>query len=448
MPARPAGYRGRGGEFGGRDAAVRKRELRSAGGRKVLALVMEASLAALAVMGCSTVLGTSVAAPTLRISPADGAQGILPEAPIVIAARHGKVKAVTVATATGPVRGSLASNGEWRAAEPLATGTKYTVTATAIGQDHKKVTVSNTFQTLTPQKTFSAKITPLGTDQNINDEVVGKQYGVGIPITIMFSRPVTDKAAVERAIELRSSKPVVGAWHWQDSKTVIFRPRQYWPQNTTVTVDANFDGVEAAPGVYGARNVSLNVSIGPSLIVVASTRTHYMRVYYKNHLFARWPISTGRPGDDTPDGTYLTTFKNNPQQMIGPGYDLEVPWSVDFTYSGDFIHDAYWSVDVQGSANVSHGCVNTSPAHSEIYYKIEEPGDPVTIMGSPSAGTPGNGWTEWFLSWSQWLKGSATGDAVVAGPNGSTLVSPASLPATTTDGPIYQPLQGNARANT
>jgi hypothetical protein len=125
--------------------------------------------------------------------------------------------------------------------------------------------------------------------------------------------------------------------------------------------------------------------------------------------------------------------------MIGPGYDELVPWSVDFTYSGDFIHDAYWSVGEQGSVNVSHGCLNTSPAHSEIYYKMALPGDPVTVTGSPKAGTQGNGWTEWFVSWQQWLKGSATGDAVVAGPGGSSLVSPSAAPAAASQGPLEQP---------
>ncbi len=322
------------------------------------------------------------------------------------------------------------------------------MTATAVGMNQKKITSSTTFQTLTPHRTFRASITATGTDQNIASEIAARQYGVGIPVTVTFSRPITDKAAVERALQLRSSRPVVGAWYWQDDKTVIFRPRQYWPQDTTVTVDGNFDGVEGAPGVYGGQDVHQSLSIGPSLIVVASARTHVMTVYYKNRLFGRWPISTGRPGDDTPDGTYLTTFKNNPQRMIGPGYDLLVPWSVDFTYSGDFIHDAWWSVGVQGAANVSHGCVNTSPAHAETYYKMAEPGDPVTITGSPAAGTPGNGWTEWFVSWPQWLRGSATGDAVEAGPAGSSLVSPALLPAVAESAALYQPHPGNARRNT
>jgi lipoprotein-anchoring transpeptidase ErfK/SrfK len=426
---------------------VRQMKFRSTGRRRLYALAIEVSLAALAAVACSAAGASSTPAPTLIITPAGGSHGVLPDAPISVAAKHGKLRNVTVSTAAGAVAGSLAANGLLRSTEPLSTGTSYKVTATAVGTDHKTVTVSHTFRTITPRQTFSVTITALGTDQSVNSEVIGRQYGVGIPITVMFSRAISNRAAVERAIELRTSKPVVGAWSWQDDKTVIFRPRQYWPQDTTVTVDANVDGVQAAPGIYGSRDVSTTVSIGPSLIVVASTRNHFMDVYYKGRLYGRWPISTGRPGDDTPDGTYLTTFKNNPQQMIGPGYDLEVPWSVDFTYSGDFIHDAWWSVGEQGDTNVSHGCVNTSPQHAEMYYNIEEPGDPVTITGSPSAGTPGNGWTEWFSSWPQWLHGSATGDVVVAGPTGSSLVSPASAPAASGATPLSQPRAGNSAAN-
>ncbi len=409
---------------------------------------MSFSLAALAAASCTGVTAKAIPTATLTITPGNGSRGVLPGAPVIVAAKYGKLRDVTVATAAGRVRGYLTANGIWHSAEPLATGTNYTVTATAIGVNRKKVITSTTFQTFTPPQTFKATITALGTDQNVSAEVAGRQYGVGIPITIMFSRPVTNKAAVERAIELRTSKPVVGAWYWQDDKTAIFRPRQYWPQYTKVTVDGHFDGVRAAPGVYGTRDVHLSFSIGPSLIVVASTRTHYMNVYYKDRLFGRWAISTGRPGDDTPDGTYLTTFKNNPQFMSGPGYALEVPWSVDLTYSGDFIHDAYWSVGEQGFVNVSHGCVNTSPAHAETYYKMEEPGDPATITGSPRVGTPGNGWTEWFMSWRQWLRGSATGDAVVAGPAGSSFVSLATLPAAAGRAPLRQPRSGNSRADT
>jgi lipoprotein-anchoring transpeptidase ErfK/SrfK len=426
---------------------VLQEKSRSASRRRPAALAVALFVVALGAASC-----TAAAAPPaakLTITPPTGARGVLPGAAIVVATKHGKLRDVIVATADGPVRGSLTSNGLWRSAQPLAVGTNYTVTATAIGADRQRVTTSSTFQTLTPSQNFQAAITALGTDPYVSSAIGdGREYGVGIPITVMFNRPIANRAAVERAIQLRTSRPVVGAWYWQDDQTVIFRPRQYWPQYTTVTVDGNFDGVQAAPGVYGVGHVNLTFSIGPSLIVVASASNHYMDVYYQDRLFGRWPISTGAPGDDTPDGTYLTTFKNNPQLMTGPGYSLEVPWSVDITYDGDFIHDAYWSVGEQGSTNVSHGCVNVSPANAETYYNMEEPGDPATITGSPLAGTPGDGWTEWFIPWPQWLSGSATGDAVVAGPTGSSLVSPASLPAPTGAAPLYQPLPGNANSNT
>jgi lipoprotein-anchoring transpeptidase ErfK/SrfK len=410
------------------------------------ALPVVLSLATFAAASCTA--GGSIPPPKLTISPANRSRGVLPGSTIIVSARHGKLRHVTVATAAGVVGGYLAANGTWRSAEPLMTGTSYKVTATAIGVNHKKVTTSSVFQTLTPQHIFHATMTTLGTDPNVSSQIADRQFGVGIPIIILFSHPVSNRAAVERAIQVRTSNLVVGAWYWQDAKTVIFRPRQYWPQYTTVQVDGNFDDIQAAPGVYGDRDLHLSFSIGPSLIVVASTRSHYMNVYYKHQFFGRWAISTGRPGDDTADGTYLTTFKNNPQFMSGPGYALEVPWAVDITYSGTFIHDAYWSVGEQGFVNVSHGCINTSPAHAETYYEMEEPGDPATVTGSPLAGTPGNGWTEWFIPWPQWLRGSATGDAVVAGPAGSSLVSPASLPPAAGQAPLYQPAAGNANANT
>jgi hypothetical protein len=191
-----------------------------------------------------------------------------------------------------------------------------------------------------------------------------------------------------------------------------------------VSFTGHLNGVEAAPGVYGHHTLTQTFTIGRSLIVVASTAHHYMNVYRNGKQFAHWPISTGKPGDDTPNGTYLTIEKANPVDMVGPGYNIEVPLSVRITWSGDYLHDAFWSVGDQGFTNVSHGCVNMSPADAAIYYKMAVPGDPVKITGSPRAGTWDNGWTMWFLSWRRWVRGSALHKAVRAGPHGSMLVNP------------------------
>ena len=68
---------------------------------------------------------------------------------------------------------------------------------------------------------------------------------------LTFSRPITNKAAVERSLELTTSKPVVGAWYWDGDQHLYFRPRDYWPADTTVTFTGHLDGVEGAKGVYG-----------------------------------------------------------------------------------------------------------------------------------------------------------------------------------------------------
>jgi lipoprotein-anchoring transpeptidase ErfK/SrfK len=222
---------------------------------------------------------------------------------------------------------------------------------------------------------------------------------------------------------------VVGGWDW-DSRCnlaavcLYFRPRHYWPPRTRVSFTAHLNGVEASPGVYGDHTLTQRFAIGSALSVVANTADHHMNVYRSGKLFAHWPISTGRPGDETPNGTYLTIEKANPVDMVGPGYNIEVPWSVRFTWSGDYLHDAYWSVGEQGFTNVSHGCVNMSPADAETFYEMAVPGDPVKIVGSPRAGVWDNGWTMWFLSWKHWLRGSAMGKPVLTGPGGSRFIRP------------------------
>jgi len=318
----------------------------------------------------------------------------------------------------------------WRSQWALDVSQAYTVTAMASGHGGT-VTVTSAFRTLTPSRTFTTEIL----------EGYHQSYGVGMPIILYFSQRITDKAAVERALELTTSTPVVGAWYWDDPcnmapTCVYFRPRDYWPSGTTVSFTGHLNGVQGAPGMYGAHTLTQTFDIGPSVIAIGNTRTHRTQIYFNGKLRYDWPISSGRPGDDTPNGSYLTIEKANPVQMTGPGYSISVPWSVRFTFSGDYYHDAYWSVGQQGFENVSHGCVNLSPADAETYYNLAVPGDPITITGSPKGGTWGNGWTQWFLSWTQYLAGSALHQAVQAGPGGSTFVNPATLPPSTASAPL------------
>ncbi|QUQ66120.1 L,D-transpeptidase [Kutzneria sp. CA-103260] len=408
----------------------------------------------LLVAGCSG--GTGVGAPTtsttpplppakLAITPAANGQNVTPDTPITVKADGGKVTDVEVSGGEH-VDGKLSADGKtWTSTGTLNVARTYTVSATVANAAGKTTTGSSSFTTLTPASVVHTHIY----------EGENETYGVGMPIMLTFDKPVQNKAAVEQALQITSSNPVVGAWSWADDTHVDFRPREYWPANTKVSFDGHLNGVQVSPGVYGAAELTQTFSIGDSLVVVAGTQTHRMQVYKNGALQYDWAISTGKPGHDTPNGTYLTIDKGNPVEMkpsdIAPGgpgyYDLKVPWSVRFTWSGDYLHDAYWSVGQQGSEDVSHGCVNMAPDAAQAYYQEELMGDPVTITGSPLAGTPGDGWTDWFDSWQTMLGKSGTHMAVQVGPSGSTLVAPTSVAASNAAAPTGLPADNNAAAS-
>jgi lipoprotein-anchoring transpeptidase ErfK/SrfK len=310
----------------------------------------------------------------------------------------------------------------WRTRWALAPSRTYQVTATAVDSAGRRSVMASDFRTLRPRRTFSAA-TVLG---------AGQIGGVGMPIMINCSYPIADRAAVERALQIWSSKPVTGAWYWVNSTSVWFRPRHYWPAHTRVRFTAHLAGLQGAPGVYGKSDLTQHFRIGDSLIAVASAATHQMKVWQNGRLAGDWPVSTGRPGMDTPDGRYLSFAKGSPVDMnsasygVGPGmpgyYNELVYDAVQFTFSGDYVHSAPWSVGEQGISNVSHGCVNLAPGYAAWFYSHSVLGDPISVVGSPVAGTWGDGWTIYFLGWRKLLAGSATGDAVLVSRGGSRLV--------------------------
>jgi lipoprotein-anchoring transpeptidase ErfK/SrfK len=359
-----------------------------------------------------------------------------PDLGVQVTAQRGTLAGVTVRNAAGHlVAGSYTGGAQgWHTTWALAPSQTYQVSATAVNSKHKRTGISGTFRTFRPAHSIVASTT-LTPQQD---------YGVGMPIMISFSRPVTDRTAVEQSLQITSSKPVTGAWYWMNSRTVWFRPERYWPAHTHVQFTAHLAGVQVAPGVFGRSNLSQHFRIGNSLVVVASTATHYMKVWWKGRRIGDWPISTGRPGMDTADGRYLSFDMANPVDMnsatIGipagsPGYYNELVYdAVQFMASGTYIHSAPWSVGEQGIVNVSHGCVNLGPANAVWYYNHSMLGDPVSVVGSPVRGTWNNGWTIYFLSWHKLLAGSATGDAVLASATGSQFV-PASSVAAPAAGP-------------
>jgi len=54
-----------------------------------------------------------------------------------------------------------------------------------------------------------------------------------MPIISTSNSTITNRKAVEKALQIKSSKPVTGSWYWMTSAArptcLYFRPHHYWP---------------------------------------------------------------------------------------------------------------------------------------------------------------------------------------------------------------------------
>ncbi len=59
-----------------------------------------------------------------------------------------------------------------------------------------------------------------------------------------------------------------------------------------------------------------------------------------------------------------------------------VDWATRMSYSGIFFHSAPWSLGDQGVRNVSHGCLNLSPANAKWIFDNTKRGDIVVVRNT------------------------------------------------------------------
>ena len=88
-----------------------------------------------------------------------------------------------------------------------------------------------------------------------------------------------------------------------------------------------------------------------------------------------WPVSTGIPSYETPNGSFRT-FRMEADHFSKEFDDAPMPHSIFFTNKGHAIHGSY--ARHLGSP-ASHGCVRLSPQNAaKLYALVEEQGLPNT----------------------------------------------------------------------
>ncbi|ODT99354.1 MAG: L,D-transpeptidase [Pseudonocardia sp. SCN 72-86] len=390
-------------------------------GRRLAALIA-ALVAVVLVSGCATAAARAThdqqqaqqTAPVVpaSLSPADGTSDVSPVADVKADGGSGTLRDVALTNAKGAaVTGALSADGkQWAPTEPLGYGGTYTWTGTAVAADGTTTPLAGSFTTVTPKRTVKATT-------NIGD---GATVGVAAPIEVQFNRDLdqTAKAAVQKSLKVTTSVPVEGAWAWlpddQQGSRAHWRPKEYWPAGTQVTMTASVYGVDMGSAGYGAADLSSQFTIGRSQIVKADVNSHRILVIRDGQQVLDLPASYGLESDPnrvTRSGTHIVMGKSETVLMTNLAYGYEnIPekWAVRISNNGEFIHANPASVGAQGKRNVTHGCINLSLANAKSYFDTAMFGDPVEVTGSSVKLSAADGDIyDWAVDWNTWQSMSA-----------------------------------------
>ncbi|MDM4722794.1 Ig-like domain-containing protein [Micromonospora sp. WMMA1363] len=306
------------------------------------------------------------------------------------------------------VEGTLATDGAtWLPADTLKYGETYTAAVTATGDDGLPATATSTF-TIMAEPANQVRISSfLGDDQVV---------GVGMPLVVKFGRAIPEdyRDDLQRRMTVTSTPAQEGIWHWVSPTEVRYRPKEFWRANSTVSYRVQAGGLPLGDGWYGRNDLTVDIRIGPSLIMKVDNKTKRMTVTKDGSVVKTIPVSLGKKSTPSSSGTMVVMEKLRKTvfdtfEELGPedGYRTKIDYAQRLTWGGEFIHAAPWSEGQQGSVNVSHGCVNVSMTNGAWLFSNTRIGDPITVKGTERKLQNGNGWTDWNMSWAEYVKGSA-----------------------------------------
>jgi len=241
----------------------------------------------------------------------------------------------------------------------------------------------------------------------------GKVYGVGLPLVVTFSSsiPSAQRAAVQQRLMVTSTPAQVGTWYWFSGTEVHYRPKDYWQEGTKIAFRAGIGGLSLGGNNYGAKDLTMNLTIGDKIVMTTDNATKTMTVTQHDQVIKTIPISLGKASTPSSSGNMVVMTKAESEIFTSTDpsdpYQERVYWTQRITWSGQFIHAAPWSVGSQGRNNVSHGCTNMSTPNAKWLWGLTHIGDPVVVKGTPRPLDWANGWTDWNKPWDEYVKGSA-----------------------------------------
>ena len=341
-------------------------------------------------------------------------------APLAVTVTDGVVTHVVATDAEGTtldgaieqshLRGGVAERGTgWHSyAATLLPAMAYRLVVTVEDTDGKSTVHVMTAKATKAARYLHAVISPA-------DHAV---VGVGLPVIVTLNQPITDllaRAEIQARLTVATSPMVEGAWRWMSPSELHYRSANYWASGTQLVATANLRRLQLPDGTWGEGTHSSTWTIGRSFISTVDNTTNLMTSTLDGKVVRVMKDSLGRPGYDTLSGVHLVLEKQSSLVMdstttghsVGDKdyYKETVLWTVRISYGGAFVHYAPWSVLDQGLRNVSHGCINLSPADAEWFFGQALRGDIVDIVNTgvaPNRHDPGmSDWNYTFAEWQQ-----------------------------------------------
>ncbi|WP_020668618.1 L,D-transpeptidase [Amycolatopsis nigrescens] len=341
----------------------------------------------------------------ITAEPAVDAKDAPVNKPVTVKVTEGTLVEVKLTNPGGEaVPGELnAEKTAWTSSEPLGYGKSYTYAVKAAGSDNKTAELTGAFNTVKPAKEVRATLNPA-------DDA---EVGVAMPISVKFTAPVKNRAEAQKALEVKTSKDVEGAWAWLSDRQADWRPKEFWPANTEVDVSAKLYGIDLGGGNYVKADVTTKFKIGRNQVVKINTPDHVMKVYRDDEEHASYPCSNGKDADpnlNTPNGTLIVMTREPVGDFSNPQYgytNVKKKWACRISNHGEFIHENEENHGNIGKANTSHGCVNLYEKDAKAYFDSALIGDPVVITGSKASMPTTSDVLDWLLDWKTWQSKSA-----------------------------------------
>jgi lipoprotein-anchoring transpeptidase ErfK/SrfK len=342
-------------------------------------------------------------------TPAANAKDVPASTEIAFTTKDATNSTVELKDAAGAtVKGELSGDGKtWLPDGALAYGKTYTATVTATGDDGKAATTTNTF-TVMAKPANQIRVTSFLGD--------GSVVGVGMPLIVKFNRPVPEdyRDDVQRRMTVKATPAQEGIWRWISPTEVHYRPKVFWKANSSISYRAQIGGLPMGSNYYGSSDLTVDVKTGPALVMTVDNKTKKMTVTRDGQVIKTLPVSLGKASTPSSSGTMVvieklkkTTFNTMDDPNPANRYVTPIDFAQRLTWGGEFIHAAPWSEGKQGKVNVSHGCVNVSEAMGAWLFNLTRIGDPITVKNTERKLLNGNGWTDWNMSWDEYVKGSA-----------------------------------------